>query len=203
MQGYKANKESVENERNKERQDEGHKYGTSVTENKGTAEPGQGDEQRTGNENGAARIRVKVEDEQSKGNMKYQEDKLNAEGQNQMYEDNTKRNDPGNEEKHNVKIESERSVETKNGNGSKESKGNHEEQGAFEEINRVTDKRKRQDAESYHAEDETKSDEAGNKKDRVRKQGRNSNIKRRNRLLIYILEMNVLCNIQVILAVFP
>ena len=188
MQGYKANKESVENERNKERQDEGYKYGTSVTENKGTAEPAQGDEQRTGNENGAARIRVKVEDEQSKGNMKYQEDKLNAEGQNQMYEDNTKRNDPGNEEKHNVKIESERSVETENGNGSKESKGNHEEQGAFEEINRVTDKLKLEDAESYQAEDETNSDEAGSKKDRGRKQGRNSNIKRRNRLLIYILD---------------
>ena len=34
MQGYKTTKESVENERNKERRDEVHRYGTSLTENK-------------------------------------------------------------------------------------------------------------------------------------------------------------------------
>lgn len=177
MQGYKANQDSVEMKRNKEGQDEGHKNGNSVTETKGTAESSEqarGDKQRTANENGAANIkRIELEDEQSKGNMKYQDNKLNAEGQKQIYESKTKRNDPGHEEKHNVKNESKRSDETENGNGSKENTDNQDRQGAVKEDH-VTDKRPPEDVERYQAEAEIKSDGAGNEIDRERKQERNS-----------------------------
>ena len=162
MQGYKTTKESVENERNKERRDEVHRYGTSLTENKETAEQANDDEQSKANENGRTRI-SELEDEKNKGNMKYEEGKLNAEGQKQVYEGKTKRNDPGNEERHKVKNESERSDGTENGKGSKENKANQEEKGAVEE-NHAIDKRQRQDAERPQAEGETKSDETGNKK---------------------------------------
>lgn len=164
MQGYKTTKESVENERNKERWDEIHKYGTSITENKETVEQANDDEQTTANENGRARIseRIEPEDEHSKSDTKNQEDKLNEEGQKQIYEGKTKRHDQGNEDKHKVKNESERSDGTENGKGFKENKANQEEQEAGEE-NHATEKRHREDVERYQAEGETKSDEAGNK----------------------------------------
>jgi len=191
LQGYKANQESVEMKRNKERQDEGHKNGNSVTETKGTAEPSE-QAQRTANENGAAKVseRIETEDEQGEGNMKYQDDKLNAEEKKQIYESKTKRNDPGNEEKHNVKNESERSDETENGNGSKENTDHQDRQGAAEEDH-VTDKRQWEDGERHQAEAEIKSEVAGNKKDRDREQERNSIIKLKSRPLLYILEINV------------
>ena len=162
MQGHKANKASVEMKRNNEKQDEGLKNGNSVTETKGTAEPSE-----QANENGAAKIseRIESEDEQGEGNMKYQDDKLTAEEQKQIYESKTKINDPGNEEKHNVKNESERSDETENGNESKENTDNQDRQGAVEEDH-VSDKRPPEDVERYQAEAEIKSDGAGKKKDR-------------------------------------
>ena len=186
MQGYKATIESVENERNKERRDEVHKYGTSLTENKETAEQANDDEQSKANENGRTKISagIEMEDEQNKGNMKYEEGKLNAEGQKQVYEGKTKRNDPGNEERHKVKNESERSDGTENGEGSKENKANQEEKGAVEE-NHAIDKRQRQDVERHQAEGETKSHETGNKK-RIAKTRKKLKYQRRSRPLLEI-----------------
>lgn len=89
MQRYnKTTKDSVENERKKGRQDEVHKYGTAVTENIETAQQAKDDEQSTANENGMARTseRIEPEDEHSKGDMKYQFDKLNEEEHKQVYE---------------------------------------------------------------------------------------------------------------------
>lgn len=89
MQRYnKTTKDSVENERKKERQDEVHKYGTAVTENIETAQQAKDDEQSTANENGKARTseRIEPEHEHSKGDMKYQGDKLNEEEHKQVYE---------------------------------------------------------------------------------------------------------------------
>lgn len=170
LQGNKAEKESVENERNKERRDEIQKNGTSVTDNKETtklAEQANGDEQRdsTANENGeGARIseRVEPENEQSKESMKYEEDKLNTEEQKRINEGETTRHDSGNEYKHKVKNESESNDGTESENGSKENKDKEEEQETVEEKDN-TDKTKRKDVKRYESEDETKSDEAGKK----------------------------------------
>ena len=160
MQGDKTTEESVPNERKREKQDEVHNHGTSVIENKETAEQAKDDEQSTATEKGKARFseRIEPEDEHSKGDMKYQHDKLHNEGQKQVYAGKRKANGAGNEGKHKVKNESDRSDGTENGNTA-----NQEKQGAVEE-NHATDKRKGEDVERFQAKGETKSDEAGNKK---------------------------------------
>ena len=161
MQGYKTTKESVENERNVERQGEVHKYGTSVTENVGADKQAKDDEQSTANENGKPRISERIEpvDEHSKGDMNYQGGKLNEEEHKQVYEGKRKRNDAGNEVNHQVKNESERSDGTENGN-----QANQEKEGAVEESH-ATEKQKGEDVERSQAEGETKSVEAVNKND--------------------------------------
>ena len=160
MQGYKTTEESVPNERKREKQDEVHKHGTSVIENKETAEQAKDDEQSTATEKGKARFneRIEPEDGHSKGDMKYQYDKLHDEGQKQVYEGKRKTSGAGNEFKHKVKNDSDRSDGTENGNTA-----NQEKHGAVEE-NHATDKRKGEDVERFHGKGETKSDEAGNKK---------------------------------------